>query len=543
MQIPRLWTKCASISNYLIHVTLSYLLWCADVYTLLLFTGLCDHLLDIDFSNCLQSNAVEHVWSSIKSVILKAMDIYIPKVRLKTSKRPRWFTPEIKHLKNRIRTVRRKCKYHPTPSNCSKLLDLENILRNKVLLAKSTYENELIKKFCYRNSSKLFKYISALTNHRDIPSTVTFDSSSATSDNGKASLFNNFFHSVFTSSSFSLPSFDDTTTPQSTISNISISESDVYEALTCLNITKSMGIDGIGPKIWSHCALALYKPIHHLFILSLSNLYIPKDWRLHLVIPIYKSGDKSSVKNYRPISLLCTISKVLEKIIYNKIISFVSKSLSPYQFGFRRQHSTLQQLLLFVNSICQSLNTKSQTDVVYLDFKKAFDSVAHNELLAKLWHFGITGNLWLWFKCYLSDRHHCVSLNHCTSDFLPVISGVPQGSILGPLMFLIFVNDLPTSVVSSHIYLFADDTKCLKPIHSISDCHSLQRDLLNLFNWSQNWNLPFNEDKCVLLSFSANNLSIPFVYNINGNQIPSSTYHKDLGVFISQDLSWNEHLK
>ena len=125
-----------------------------------------------------------------------------------------------------------------------------------------------------------------------------------------------------------------------------MSESDVHKALSSLNTTKSMGIDGIGPKFLKHCA---FKPIHHLFKLSISHFYVPKDWRLHLVTPIHKSGDKSSVKNYRPISLLCTISKVLEKII---IISFVSQSISPLQFGFRPKHSTPQQLLLFVNSIC-----------------------------------------------------------------------------------------------------------------------------------------------------------------------------------------------
>ena len=257
-------------------------------------------------------------------------------------------------------------------------------------------------------------------------------------------MFNTFFHSVFMHSLFSLPPLDELPIPDSTITDISISESDVHKALSSLNTTKAMGIDGIGPKLLKHCALALYKPIHHLFMLSISHFYVPKDWRLHLITPIHKSGDKSSVKNYRPISLLCTISKVLEKIIYDKIISFVSQSISPLQFaiGFRPKHSTLQQLLLFVNSICESFSSKSQTDVIYLDFKKAFDSVAHNELLAKLWSFRITGNLWWWFRGYLSSRHQCVIINHCISDPLPVISGVPQGSILGPLLFLLMTFPL-----------------------------------------------------------------------------------------------------
>ena len=166
--------------------------------------------------------------------------------------------------------------------------------------------------------------------------------------------------------------------------------------------------------------------------------------------------------------------------------------------------------------------------------------MAHSELLVKLWSFGITGNLWNWFRGYLSDRHQRVSLNQCLSDSLPVISGVPQGSILGPLLFLIFVNDLPSTVTSSHIYLFADDTKCLQSVRSSSDCHSLQRDLQN---WSKYWNLQFNERKCVLLRFSAKCPLTSYNYTIGDNPIATTELHKDLGVIMSNNLSWAEHLK
>ena len=146
---------------------------------------------------------------------------------------------------------------------------------------------------------------------------------------------------------------------------------------------------------------------------------------------------------------------MLERIVYNHLIDFVNCTISTKQFGFLRNHSTLQQLLIFCESFCNS-----QTDVVYLDFKKAFDSVSHNELLFKLWSFGITGNLWKWLQAYFSNRVQCVSVNNSVSDVLPVVSGVPQGSILGPIMFLVFVNDLPAAVTSSLVLLFADDAKC-----------------------------------------------------------------------------------
>ena len=195
---------------------------------------------------------------------------------------------------------------------------------------------------------------------------------------------------------------------------------------------------------------------------------------------------------YRPISLLCTVSKVLEKLIYNKVISFVSVSISPSWFGFRPNHSTTQQLLVFLSHLQECLSHNSQAHVIYLDFKKSFDSVPHNELLVKLWIFGITGNLWEWLRAYLSCRLHHVTLNYCISNLLPVLSGVPQGSILGPLL-LIYVNDIPSFIIDSNIFLFADDAKCLKKVSSQPDCYSLQEDLSRLSAWSTKWKLKFNE--------------------------------------------------
>ncbi len=206
---------------------------------------------------------------------------------------------------------------------------------------------------------------------------------------------------------------------------------------------------------------------------------IPADWKVHKLFPLHKKGSVSEVSNYRPISLLNILHKVLELIVYFKIIDFIYPKISKTQFGFIRNRSTLQQLL---TSVFNSVESKRHTEIVFLDFAKAFDSVPHNELLYKLWLTGITGPLWLLFKDYKQNRKHFVEVEGCKFDLLPVKSGVPQGSVLGPLLFLIYVNDICSF---SSVFLFADDAKLIASLNSVSENLALQKALDNLLSWCQ----------------------------------------------------------
>ena len=169
-------------------------------------------------------------------------------------------------------------------------------------------------------------------------------------------------------------------------------------------------------------------------------------------------------------------------------------------------------------------------------FRKAFDSVCHTNLLIKLWDFGITGDLWHWFKSYLTDRQQCVIINNSTSTTLPVLSGVPQGSILGPILFSIYVNDLPSSIQNSRILLFADDAKLYRPINCDTDMSLLQLDIDLLYDWNINNHVHFNTSKCISLSL---NKKLSTNYHMANDQLPQQVSHRDLGVLLSSDLSWS----
>lgn len=365
------------------------------------------------------------------------------------------------------------------------------------------------------------------------------DSTCASLDQDKANLFNKFFFSVYSQES-SQPSQADHSQSHSSLSSIDISIPDVFNALISLDPSKAMGIDHIGPKVLKYCATALCTPVHHLFSVSLCTGQLPNEWRTHLITPIFKAGDRSSIKNYRPISLLCSISKVLERLVFNHVVDFVADSISVSQFGFLKGRSSQQQLLIMLNEMHTNLQSKTCSDIVYLDFRKAFDSVSHSILLSKLQSMGITSQLLNWFRAYLKNRTQLVSVNGQLSGLLPVTSGVPQGSILGPLLFLIYINDLPGSVHFSRPFLFADDTKCLSSV-SADLSSDLQLDLDSLSQWSIANCMSFNEVKSVVLRFPHGSPSP--TYLINGKEIPVAVSNRDLGVLLSCDLSWSAHIR
>lgn len=231
--------------------------------------------------------------------------------------------------------------------------------------------------------------------------------------------------------------------------------------------------------------------------MSIQQGRLPLDWKTSNIAPIYKKGSKNSPTNHRPISLTSIVVKTLERIVHRKVYDHLTKYniLSPNQHGCRARHSCQTQLLQAVDDWAQSINNYSSTHAIFLYFSQAFDTVPHQSLLLKPESCGIHGHLLEWFRAFLTDRKQRVCIDHCYSDWTSVSSGVPLGSILGPLLFIIYIDDLGRNI-KSKIRLFADDCVLYRDIISVKDCRVLQDDLSALALWSHTWQLQFNVSKC-----------------------------------------------
>ena len=282
--------------------------------------------------------------------------------------------------------------------------------------------------------------------------------------------------------------------------------------------------------------------ITKLFNKSLSYGKLPDDWKLANIVPVYKKGEKNQVENYRPISLLSVVSKVLERCVLNNIRCHLVALINESQHGFIPGKSCTSQLVEVLDYIRSLLDAGKQTDVIYMDMSKAFDKVSHEVLINKLYnHFGISGSLLGWFCSYLSNRKQRVTALGATSSEKPVMSGVPHGSILGPILFLLYVSDLPDVLEHSKVASFADDTKIFKRVDSHTDGALIQQDLHSLERWSATSGLVFNQDKCKCQHISRRKTVTEFPYTIKNRALSVTPEEKDLGIWVMCKLTWSKH--
>lgn len=323
---------------------------------------------------------------------------------------------------------------------------------------------------------------------------------------------------------------------------------EIENVINDLKNTAALGNDEIPVSVLKQCCQHLLEPLHHLINLSLSSGTFPDTLKYTIVKPLFKKGDRSELVNYRPIALVSNISKIIEKIVVKRIYNFLinTKVLNNYQNGYCRGRSTERAIFQLLEDIINGINNKDITVSVFMDLSKAFDCVNHELLLRKIESLGFRGVSLNWITSYLQGRQQSVIAydddgNQVKSDWAAVTRGVPQGSVLGPLLFLLYINDLPDAV-DSLVVLFADDSSVVLRAKKYEElCVKLENSITTISNWSINNNLKLNLGKTKLMIF--NNEVPELSVNIDGSVIQAVQEVSFLGIHVDAVLSWGTQIQ
>lgn len=485
---------------------------------------------------------VEDMWTAIHSHLTKMMNTHIPTKTCSNKFNQPWINTKLKRLSRRKQRAWSRAKSSNSQEHWIKYNEIKKETRKE---NRSAYQKHLKNIFQEdQNNKKLWKFIK----HKrcdpvGVPSLL--EGTTLFPDNkDKANILNKQFCSVFvtenSSNSQAIPPLDK---PTQIMPNITITEKGVEKLLSNLKADKAAGPDEIPPRLLKMLAPELSPALTKLFELSLRTGNVPKIWKHAIVQPIYKKGDRKLPCNYRPISLTSICCKIMEHIIRSSITNHLESNniLTNAQHGFRKHRSCETQLLGAVHDFTSQLDRGGQTDVVFMDFAKAFDKVPHQRLLAKLEMVGINTETTQWIRSFLDQRTQEVVVGGERSSIGKVTSGVPQGSVLGPLLFLIYINDLPNKL-KSNVCLFADDTMLYRNIKTEKDCEILNEDLKSLEHWEQNWLMEFNVSKCHILSITNKRKPISYTYELHNQTLERVDSAKYLGVELTGNMKWGKHI-
>ena len=471
-------------------------------------------------------------------------DRLIPKVTVKSSFQPPWFDSELDKLcKIKVKLLNKK-KGTSDPVVKLKIDEEVKKVRNdyKTKCDKKKMDNVINDDDPALIKKQFWSFYKSTSNSTRIPETMSYGKQLRSNSKDVAHLFNSYFSDQFSHPSNYSVEIDFSNDPYF---DKVFDEKAIFDLLIKINVNKAAGPDKIDSKLMKFCARGLSKPFAILFNKIFKSGKIPNKWKLANVVPVFKKGDKSSVTNYRPISLTSLPMKILEYLIKDLLMIKCGHLIKEFQHGFSIDKSCLTQLLPLIDKFAVAMNNKSRVDVIYFDFAKAFDSVNHDLILQKLKSkFGVDGLLLQFLRDYLSNRHQQIVIDGSLSGQLPVLSGVPQGSILGPLLFILFIDDICDAISdSTNLELYADDTKIWREILCEQDQIELQNDINMLFDWSSKNLMSFHPDKCKVMAITNKCLDYPlpfyeFWYHLDNVLLNYVDIEKDLGVCIDLKLSW-----
>ncbi|KAG7306859.1 hypothetical protein JYU34_008326 [Plutella xylostella] len=485
--------------------------------------------------------AVDIFYATLMPIISK----HTPLRKPRNEKYPVWYSPAL------LKCIKEKKKYHTKYKKFNNLRDKLTfvMLRDRC--------DELIRE-CHTNfkknaadhlkqhPKKFWKYVNDLKrNSNSLPNEMTLNGIIAKGGQDICDLFSLHFQSVYSNYSIigstTQLTGDNFVTNNLALDNFTMTEEEVLKKLKELDGDKAPGPDQLPPFFLKKCAYNLVKPLTKIFQLSLKTSCYPTKWKLAYLTPIHKSGDYNNIAYYRPISNLSACGKVLESLVQKYILSHVKNQINENQHGFLPKKSTASNLVSYVSYLSDALDKQNEVHAIYTDFSKAFDLVNHRLLLRKIEGMGIHGSLLRWCESYLSNRSQLVYIKGFRSVEKPVPSGVPQGSHLGPLFFLIFINDL-SNIIKSEFKFFADDLKLYRIVKDIQDCQLIQNDLNNIYKWCTENCMSLNAEKCLHIKFTRKKHPMPANYSINHTSLKEVNSIRDLGIIIDSSLSFRHHI-
>jgi len=486
----------------------------------------------IDWHRELRGLTADRMWEKFKNKLSSTIKKNVPTRQISSRGRPVWMSSDIMAAIKRKKRLWRRDRGRGISEEYK---EMERKVKNMIRNAKRRYEKKLADSKS-GNNRQFYAYVKRKTKSRQTIGPLKDKNKKViTDDEEMAGLLNNFFSSVFTREEGAVPAAADMDTD--TLENITFTAWKVRKKIQKLRPAAAAGPDEIGPRILQELEQEVAEGLTLIYKKSMDTGNVPMDWRCANVTPIYKKGPRSDPGNYRPVSLTSVCCKIMESIIRDGLMTHLerNKLIGDSQHGFLPGKSCSTNLLEFLERVTREVDDGKPFDIVFLDFAKAFDKVPKKRLLEKLRAHGVRGGALRWIQNWLSGRRQRVVLNGKKSGWKKVRSGVPQGSVLGPILFLIFINDLDSvAPMVDIIRKFADDTKVGNGVKTMKDREELQEALDKLSNWADIWGMEFNVSKCKVMHVGHNNERHP--YTMKGQQLAETEEERDIGVMVTRQL-------
>lgn len=506
-----------------------------DFVSLNLFLG------SVNWNTVFDDCSVDSATNFMYDILFVGFDHSVPLVYSQPPRKcPPWFTPHLKRLKNAKTKAHKRYCMSRVPFNYEVYARLREQFKSEQVIAYNAYIVD-VQNSIASEPSKFWSYVKLKQKSSVLPAVMSYNNMSADNLPDICDLFKQFFTSVYTCGEVPSMSMSNVP-PYIPLGSLHLSESDVFKALMNLDQHKRSGPDNVPPLVLVKCALTLFRPLTIIFNMSLREGIFPSMWKVSALTVIHKSGPRTDITNYRGISKMTTIGKLFESIVTDVLQDHFANYISNQQHGFVRGRSVKTNLTEFVSTASDVIVNRSQLDVVYTDFSKAFDRVNHVCLLSKLSHIGIHSSLLYWISSYLSNRRQYVCINGFKSMLINVTSGVPQGSHLGPLLFNLFVNDVVHIFKHVKCLIYADDMKLFMTVKTLSDASNFQQDLVLFCNWCTNNDLCLNVPKCKHMFFCRNRNPIHCRLFLNSERVDTVSQMRDLGVIFNSKLCFDVHI-